>query len=147
MMDLQAALGLHPLERVEANLRRREEIWRRYDEAFADLPVFLPAAAEAGTRHARHLYTLLLDIDRLTVGPDDVQAALHRQHIGTGIHYVALHLHHYYRETFGYSRGDLPESEWISDRTLSLPLSPKLTDADVESVIFAVRHTLEHFSR
>ena len=69
MMDLQAALGLHQLDRVEANLERRRYIWARYDTAFADLPVFLPAAEEEGTRHARHLYALLLDIDRLRAGP------------------------------------------------------------------------------
>ena len=72
---------------------------------------------------------------------------MHQQGIGTGIHYRALHLHQYYRETFGYRRGDFPNSEWISDRTLSLPLSPKLTGEDVDSVIFAVRHTLEYFAR
>jgi dTDP-4-amino-4,6-dideoxygalactose transaminase len=147
MMDLQASLGLHQLERVERNLARRQQIWIRYDQAFGDLPAFLPPPEEEGTRHARHLYTLLLDIDRLRVDRDEVQAALHRQRIGTGIHYRALHLHHYYRETYRYRLGDLPSSEWISDRTLSLPLSPKLTDGDVESVIFAVSHTLEYFAR
>ena len=138
MMDLQAALGLHQLDRVEANLERRRQIWTRYDQAFANLPVFLPTPEEKDTRHARHLYTLLLDIDRLRAGRDEIQAALHRQRIGTGIHYRALHLHHYYRETFGYTSRDLKNAGWISHRTLSLPLSPKLTDQDVESVIFAV---------
>jgi dTDP-4-amino-4,6-dideoxygalactose transaminase len=147
MMDLQAALGIHQLRRVEDNLTRRQEIWGRYDSAFEGLPVFLPAPEEKDTRHARHLYTLLLDVDRLRVGRDEVLMALHRQNIGTGIHYKALHLHRYYRETFGYERGQLPNAEWISDRTLSLPLSPKLTDDDVEDVVFAVRQTLEHFAR
>jgi dTDP-4-amino-4,6-dideoxygalactose transaminase len=72
--------------------------------------------------------------------------ALHRQGIGTGIHYRALHLHRYYREAFGYTRGDLPHAEWISDRTLSLPLSPKLSDEDVDDVIFATSQTLEYFA-
>jgi dTDP-4-amino-4,6-dideoxygalactose transaminase len=147
MMDLQAALGLGQLRRVEANLVRRQEIWRRYDEAFANLPVFLPAPEEEGTRHARHLYTLMLDIERLSASRDEIQQALHRQNIGTGIHYRALHLHQYYREAFGYKRGDLPNSEWISDRTISLPLSPKVTDDDVNDVVFAVRRTLEHFAQ
>ena len=147
MMDLQAALGLHQLQRAELNLRRRREIWDRYDDAFKDLPVFLPRAEEEGTRHARHLYTLLVDIGRLRVGRDEIQLALHRQKIGTGIHYRAVHLHRYYREAFGYRRGDLPNSEWISDRTLSLPLSPALTDEDVADVTFAVRHTLEDFAK
>jgi dTDP-4-amino-4,6-dideoxygalactose transaminase len=147
MTDLQAALGLHQLRRAEENLARRQQIWGRYDEALAELPVFVPPPAEKATRHARHLYTLLLDVDQLSVGRDEVQIALHRQRIGTGIHYRALHLHRYFRETFGYARGDLPNADWISDRTLSLPLSPTLTDKDVEDVIRAVRRTLKYFAR
>jgi dTDP-4-amino-4,6-dideoxygalactose transaminase len=147
MMDLQAAIGIHQLARVEANLARRQEIWKRYDAAFADLPVFLPPPEEPGTRHARHLYTLMLDVDRLTATRDAIQLALHRQNIGTGVHYRAVHLHQYYRETYGYRPGDYPNAHWISERTLSLPLSPKLTDPDVEDVVFAVRRTLEHFAR
>lgn len=146
MMDLQAAIGLPQLARVEANLVRREAIWARYDRAFADLPAFLPAPVAADTRHARHLYTLILDVDRLRASRDEVQAALHKQFIGTGIHYRALHLHQYYRERFGARTGSLANAEWLSDRTISLPLGPQLTDADVEDVIFAVRHTLMHFS-
>ena len=142
MTDIQAALGVHQLARVELNLVRRQEIWARYDAAFADLPVFLPAPQAPGTRHARHLYTLLLDVDRLRVDRDAVQSGLHELKIGTGIHYRALHLHRYYRETYGYARGDFPNSEWISDRTLSLPLSSKLDDDDVDDVIHAVRRTL-----
>ena len=95
MMDLQAALGIHQLARVESTLRKRESIWTRYDEAFAGLPVFLPAAEAPGTRHARHLYTLMLDTDRLSADRDTVQRALHKQRIGTGIHYRALNLHQY----------------------------------------------------
>jgi len=138
MMDLQAALGVHQLARAEANLRRRQEIWRRYDEAFADLPLRTPAPEEPGTRHARHLYTVLLDLERLSRGRDEVLLDLHRQNIGTGVHYRALHLHPYYSEASGHVSGDLPSAEWISDRTVSLPLSPKLTDEDVEDVIAAV---------
>ena len=143
MTDLQAALGIHQLARVEENLRRREQVWAAYDEAFADLPTFAPAPAEAGTRHARHLYTLLLDVDSLSLTRDDLLTQLHEDNIGTGVHYRALHLHPYYRDTFGYVPGDFPNAEWISERTLSLPLSPKLTDADVEHVIAAVRRRLE----
>jgi dTDP-4-amino-4,6-dideoxygalactose transaminase len=142
LTDLQAAIGLHQLARVEANLERRNQIWARYDEAFADLPVFVPAPQEPGTRHARHLYTLMLDLDRLSIDRDAVQAELHRRRIGTGIHYRALHLHAYYRDTYGYGRGDLPNAEWISDRTISLPLSPKLSDDDVDDVISAVTSIL-----
>ena len=147
MTDLQASLGIHQLRRVEENLVVRRDLWAYYDDAFADLPVFPVPPEEPGTRHARHLYTLLLDLDRLRAGRDEVQRALHRQRIGTGVHYRALHLHRYYQEALGYAAGDLPNAEWISERTLSLPLSPKLTDDDVLDVVAAVRGTLTHFAR
>jgi dTDP-4-amino-4,6-dideoxygalactose transaminase len=143
MTDLQAALGLGQLARVEANLLRRREIWARYDEAFADLPVRTPAPEAPGTRHARHLYTLLLDLDRLRIDRDGVLATLHVLGIGTGVHYRAIHLHRYWRARYGLSPGALPGAEWISERTLSLPLSPRLSDDDVADVIDAVRHTLQ----
>jgi dTDP-4-amino-4,6-dideoxygalactose transaminase len=142
MTDMQAALGLHQLPRIERYLKRREEIWARYDAAFRDLPVITPAPPAPGTKHARHLYTLLLDIDRIGRGRDEIQQALHRENIGTGIHFIAAHLHQYYRERFGYRRGDFPNSEYISDRTISLPLSAKLTDEDIADVIAAVRKVL-----
>jgi len=85
----------------------------------------------------------MLDLDRLSIDRDAFQAELHRRRIGTGIHYRALHLHAYYRDTYGYGRGDLPNAEWISDRTISLPLSPKLSDDDVDDVISAVMSILE----
>ncbi len=143
MTDVEAALGIHQLRRVEKNLRRREEIWDRYDAAFSALPATVPAPPQPGTRHARHLYSLLVDVDQLGVTRDDVRAALHTQNIGTGVHYRALHLMSFYRRTYGYRRGDLPGAEWLSDRTVSLPLSPALTDQDVDYVIEAVTSVLK----
>jgi dTDP-4-amino-4,6-dideoxygalactose transaminase len=142
MTDMQAALGIHQLPRIEKYLTRREEIWKRYDDAFRDLPVITPAPADPHTRHARHLYTLLIDIDTLGRSRDEIQQALHGENIGTGIHFSSVHLHRHYRETYGYTRGDFPNAEYISDRTISLPLSAKLTDEDVTDVITAVRKAL-----
>jgi dTDP-4-amino-4,6-dideoxygalactose transaminase len=142
MTDMQAALGIHQLPRIERYLKRREEIWNRYDEAFRNLPVITPAPAAPETRHARHLYTLLIDIDRVRKSRDEIQQALHRENIGTGIHFSSVHLHRYYRETYGYKVGDFPNAEYISDRTISLPLSAKLTDGDVGDVIAAVKKVL-----
>ncbi|MCL5291410.1 MAG: DegT/DnrJ/EryC1/StrS family aminotransferase [Actinobacteria bacterium] len=147
MMDVQAAIGIHQLPRLKRYHKRREEIWRAYDEAFADLPLTMPAPPEPETVHARHLYTILLDLDRLTLDRDRFQEALYRKNIGTGIHFVALHLHPYYAHTLGYKRGDFPNAEYISDRTLSLPLSAKLTDDDVGDVIEAVREVADRYSK
>ncbi|MCX6356363.1 MAG: DegT/DnrJ/EryC1/StrS family aminotransferase [Candidatus Aureabacteria bacterium] len=142
MTDMQAALGIHQLPRIERYLRRREEIWRRYDEAFKGLPLTTPAPPDPDTVHARHLYTPLIDIDRIGRSRDEIQAALHRENIGTGIHFMSVHLHDYYRRTYGHARGDFPNAEYISDRTISLPLSAKLADGDVGDVIAAVRKVL-----
>jgi dTDP-4-amino-4,6-dideoxygalactose transaminase len=139
MMDIQASLGIHQLPRVNDYWIRRQEIWQRYNEAFRDLPLFTPATVEPGTRHAYHLYTLLLDTDNLAITRDQFLNMMTQQKIGVGVHYIALHLHPYYQKTYGYKRGDFPNAEWISDRTVSLPLSPKLSDTDVEDVIEAVR--------
>lgn len=84
----------------------------------------------------------MIDIDSARATRDEVQRALHERKIGTGVHYRALHLHDYYRRTFGYREGDLPNAEWISERTLSLPLSAKLTDDDIADVIAAVRSVI-----
>ena len=147
MTDIQASLGIHQLRRIEENLKIRERIWRRYNEAFADISEIITPAEEEGIRHARHLYTILLDIDRLRIDRNRFIELLKAENIGAGIHYIALHLHSFYRKTFGYKRGDFPNAEYVSDRTVSLPLSPKMTDQDVEDVIRAVRKVVENVRR
>lgn len=139
MTDIQAAIGLCQLPRLDTWLRKREALWVRYDAAFADLACATPLPPEPDTRHARHLYTILLDIDRLGKSRDEVMLELHRRGIGTGVHYLSLHLHRYYRERFGFNREDYPEAAWISERTLSLPCSPKLSHAEIARIIDAVR--------
>ena len=141
MTDLQASLGLHQLARLERNLVARERLWHLYDQGLGGLkglrtPV-VPAAA--GARHARHLYTVQLDLERLDVDRVRFVQALGAENIGTGIHFVPVHLHRYYSETFGYRRGDFPEAEYIGDRTVSLPLSAAMTAEDAIDVIAAVR--------
>jgi dTDP-4-amino-4,6-dideoxygalactose transaminase len=147
MMDLQAAIGIHQLPRIDRYWQRRQEIWNRYNEAFVDLPVFLPAPVEPDTRHAFHLYTLLLDLDNVGLTRDQFLAELTNRNIGVGVHYIALHLHPFYQKNYGYKRGDFPNAEWISDRTVSLPLSAKLTDEDVEDVVKAVSSILGAHNR
>ena len=143
-MDIQASLGIHQLKRVGKYLKIREKIWKKYDRAFQGLPLTVPAPAEKDTVHARHLYTPLLDIDATDISRDAFQQGLHIENIGTGIHFVALHLHPYYANTFGLKRGDFPNAEFISDRTISLPLSAKLTEEDTDDVICAVKRCLKN---
>lgn len=138
MMDLQAAIGIHQLPRIDEYWKRRKLIWDRYNIALKGLPVFTPMPVEPNTKHAFHLYTLLVDIDNLKITRDVFLDKMGKRNIGAGVHYVALHLHPYYQNAFGYKRGDFPNAEWISDRTVSLPISPKLTDEDAGDVIGTV---------
>ncbi len=143
MMDIQAAIGIHQLPRVDRYWKRRQDIWNCYNSAFKKLPVLTPAQIKPYIRHAYHLYILLLDIDRLNILRDSFLDEMKKQNIGVGVHYIALHLHPYYQGAFGYKQGDFPNSEWISERTVSIPLSAKLTDVDVEDVCKSVESVLE----
>jgi len=139
MMDIQAAIGIHQFPRMDKYWERRQEIWKQYDEAFKNLPVFTPAIVEPNTRHAYHLYTLMLNTDQLATTRDQFLDAMTKENIGVGVHYIALHLHPYYQEIYGYKKGYFPNAEWISERTVSVPLSAKLTEEDVGDVIGAVK--------
>jgi dTDP-4-amino-4,6-dideoxygalactose transaminase len=143
MMDLQAAMGIHQLARVEESWKRRKEIWERYQEAFADLPIGLPAPIEAETRHAYHLYTIMVDEPRARISRDAFLDAMTAEKIGVGVHYRSIPEHPYYQSTFGWRPEDFPQAYRIGMQTVSLPLSPKLTDSDVEDVISAVSRVLE----
>lgn len=143
MTDLQASLGLHQIKRVNKNLKRRETIWQRYDEAFQDLPIQIPSPVANETVHARHLYTILVDPKETGIERDAFQHELFKRNIGTGIHYTSVHLQPYYRDVLGYQPGQFPAAEYISDRTLSLPLGPSMNDQDVADVIEAVCDTVK----
>lgn len=142
MMDLQAAIGLHQLARVEENWHRRRELWQRYDRALADLSITLPAAPESDTRHGYHLYTVMIDPARCGLTRDAFLDAMNRVRIGTGVHYLAVPEHPYYQQRFGWRAEQWPHATRLGRQTVSLPLSPTMTDADSERVIDAIRTIL-----
>jgi dTDP-4-amino-4,6-dideoxygalactose transaminase len=141
MTDVQAAVGLHQLPQLEAWIERRTQQWARYDEQLAGLALETPPPAEPGTRHGRHLYQVL-------VGPgaplsrDELLDALTARKIGVGVHYRGVHLHPFYRDKYGLSPDDFPVANSISERTVSLPLGPKVTDTDQDDVIAALTDLL-----
>ena len=142
MMDLQAAMGIHQLQRVEPYWLRRKEIWQRYNEEFADLPISLPTDPEPETRHAYHLYTILIDEAKAGMARDAFLDAMTAHNIGVGVHYLSIPEHPYYQKTFGWKPEDYPNAMRIGRQTVSLPLSAKLTDEDVEDVITVVKQIL-----
>lgn len=147
MMDIQAALGLGQMARLEDNSKKREKVWQAYQGALGDLPLFLPVADQPDTRHARHLFTILADTDRLTVDRDFLLGALYAEGIGSGVHYIALHSHKFYQDTLGCRIGDFPNAEFISDRTLSIPLSASMSNRDTEDVIAAVKKVFTWYAK
>jgi dTDP-4-amino-4,6-dideoxygalactose transaminase len=142
MMDLQASIGLRQLEKVERYWKRREEIWSRYMTELADMPLMLPAPVELGTRHAYHLFTVRVEEKRAGICRDAFLAGMTRNKIGVGVHYLSIPEHPYYQDRFGWLPDDYPHARDIGRETVSLPISAKLTDQDVEDVIDAVRRVL-----
>jgi len=142
MMDLQAAIGIHQLKRIDAQWQRRQSICKQYSEAFRDLPVGLPADPESDTRHAFHLYTILIDEARTGISRDSFLDRMTKSNIGVGVHYLSLTEHPYYQHTLGWKPDDCPQATRIGQQTVSLPLSAKLSDADVTDVIHAVADIL-----
>jgi len=142
MMDLQAALGIHQLRRVDANWRRREEVWQRYNDAFRGWPLTLPAENEPDTRHAYHLYTVLIDEDVTGLSRDQFLDALTASDIGVGVHYLSVPEHPVYQREFGWRPEDYPNAMRVGRQTVSLPLAANLSEADVARVIDAVYRIL-----
>jgi len=148
MMDIQAALGLHQLKRLEGFIVERARQAARYDAAFEGLSgLILPARVAYPARHAWHLYTPLVDVDRLTISRDRFMDELKRRNIGAGLHYTAAHEFSYYAGRFGWKPEDYPEAHFVSERIVSLPLFPGLSEADQDDAIAAVSEVLEEFRR
>ena len=143
MTDLQASLGLHQIKKIDRFNTRRNELWKLYTDNFKALPLILPARPEEDTVHAQHLFPVLIDQKRAGISRDEFMYELHKQGIGTGVHFVPVHLHQYYTDKFGFKAGDYPNAEYIGERTVSLPFSPKLSDADVKRVIKTVADILK----
>ena len=142
MMDLQAALGIHQLARVEKNWLRRRGIWDQYQSSLADLPIQLPAEPDPNTRHAFHLYTVMIDEDECGISRDEFLDRMNSRGIGTGVHYLSIPEHPYYQQRFGWSPEQWPHAMRIGQRTASLPLSARLSANDVERVVTSIRDEL-----
>ena len=141
LTDIAAAIGLHQLKKVRRFQQRREQIARRFGEAFAGLPVIAAPAAPAGETHAWHLYPLRLG-DDAAVERDRFIERMFERGIGCSVHYIPLHLHPYWRDRYALTPAMFPHSQYAYERLVSLPIYTRMTDADVERVIGAVREAL-----
>lgn len=147
LTDLQCALGVAQLARLDDWLLRRREIAAQYLEGIAGIGGVRPLIVSARAEHAWHLFVVQLEIERLRVDRDTVFKALRAEGIGVNVHYMPVHLHPYYQHVNGGGIGLCPNAEAAYERILSLPVFAGMTDADVADVLTAVRKVLEAYRR
>lgn len=137
MSDLQAAMGIHQLRRLDGFIARRREIAERYRDAFADLPELQLPMDCPRRPHTYHLFAVRVGVDR-----DQFIGEMRRARIGTSVHFIPLHHHPFYQQAYGYRPEQFPVAEQMYQGLVSLPLYPKMSDGDVEDVIGAVREII-----
>lgn len=138
MTDIQAALGYSQLQKLSSFKGRRREIVARYNDAFRSLRHVTTPVEPEGTSSCFHLYVAQIDFVALGKGRSQVMKELQEKGVGTQVHYIPVHTQPYYQKNFGYAYGDYPVAERYYERTLSLPLYPLMSDAEVDLVISAV---------
>jgi UDP-4-amino-4-deoxy-L-arabinose-oxoglutarate aminotransferase len=143
MTDIAAVLGLGQLSRLQEFNRKRAELASLYLEKISGIHEILPLGIPCyQMKHSWHLFIVRLDIEKAGMDRDEFMRELKRRNIGTGIHFRAVHLQKYYTEAMQTRRGMLPNTEWNSDRIVSLPLFPDMTEKDIDSVIEAIKEVL-----
>ena len=147
MTDIQAALGLRQLDKLNDFQKKRENIIIAYNKAFSDLKEISIPFVKDHIKHAWHLYPIRLFTEKLEINRNQFIEALRAENIGTSVHFIPAHLQPYYKDTFGFQKGDFPVAEYVFDRIISLPLFPKMNDKDVKDVIEAVRKIIEYYRK
>jgi dTDP-4-amino-4,6-dideoxygalactose transaminase len=147
MMDIQAALGIHQLPKLDGFIEKRRKLAEAYQEDFRDAPLILPEAVPWPAKHAWHLYAPLVDIERLSIDRDRFMAELKERNIGCGLHYSAAHEFSFYRKKYGWRPEDFPEAHFVSERIVSLPLFPDMTESERQDVVEAVSDISRKFAR
>jgi dTDP-4-amino-4,6-dideoxygalactose transaminase len=147
MTDIQAAMGLAQLRKLERFQARRRQIVAAYNLAFGGVEALETPVERAEVNHAWHLYTLRLRPGTLRIDRDRFLQELAARNIGTSVHFIPIHLHPYYREKYGYQPGDFPVAYDAYQRLMSLPLHPLLSDTDVSHVVAAVHDVVRKFTR
>ena len=146
LSDLQCALGLSQLKKLPQWLQQRRAVASRYDEAFSQIPEIILPELRPRVSHARHLYTIMLHLDRLQAGRQEMFQSLRTAGIGVNVHYLPVHLHPFYQQRFRTAPGDCPAAEWCYERLLTLPLFPSMTSGQIDTVITTVSGVMEEFS-
>jgi UDP-4-amino-4-deoxy-L-arabinose-oxoglutarate aminotransferase len=141
--DILAVLGISQLKRIHEFISKREMLASLYMDKLRDIDEIIPLSVpEKNIRHSWHLFIVRLDTDKTSLTRNQFMEELKNRNIGTGLHFRAVHLQKYYRETMGFGSGLLPHTEWNSERILSLPLFPDMQPEDVSDVVAAIKDIL-----
>ena len=146
MTDIQAAMGIVQLNKLESFIKIRQKYANIYTQAFEKIPEITVLKRIYDIRHGETMYVIMLNLEKLKIDRDEFVQCLQAENIFPTVHFKALHLHTYYRETYGYKEGDYPVAEDASNRVISLPFSPKLTEDDVQDVIKAVGKLTKYYA-
>jgi dTDP-4-amino-4,6-dideoxygalactose transaminase len=147
MPDIQAAIGIHQLKKAEKFLQVRKKYVEMYDKAFAKIPEIKILGRKENIKHSHYLYVIQVKTEDLTADRDIIMNAIQAENIGIGIHFRALHLQPYYKNTYGFKLGDFPNAEYASDRVISLPLYPAMTEGDAADVIKATSRVISRYRK
>ena len=142
MTDIQAAIGIHQLKKVDAFQQVRVKIAETYTAAFADLEEITPPMEKKDVVSAWHLYPIRLNLDTLTIDRSQFIEELKKRNIGSSVHFIPLHIQPYYRDKYGYAPEDYPVAHTEYHRLVSLPINLRLTEKDLADVIEAVRDVI-----
>ena len=146
LTDIQSALGLSQIKKLDDFILKRREIVNKYNEAFKDLKEIVTPFENEYSKSGYHIYVLLLNLDKLKCGRKEIFEALQAENIGVNVHYLPVYLHPYYKK-LGYKKGECPVAEDIYNRMITIPLFPSMTDKDIKDVIEAVKKVLNYYRK
>lgn len=147
MFDIQAALGLTQLSRLEEMQEKRLKIAAKFQEAFGKMDAIDPPFVPEYATHCWHLYVIRIVPELLTIDRDQFIVELNERNVGTSVHFIPVHYMSAYQKRYGYKEGDFPKTQKHFDRIISLPLYPTMTDEETQYVIDAVADIVEKFHK
>jgi dTDP-4-amino-4,6-dideoxygalactose transaminase len=147
LTDLAAAVGIPQLRKCDHFWAIRQRYATLYNDGFRDLPEIILPSVKEDVQHSWHLYVIQLDQERLRIGRDAFIELMRKNNIGCSVHFIPLHLHPFYRDTFGYRPHHFPTASTVFERIVSLPIYPRMTEADVQHVIEVVREIICEYRR
>jgi len=142
MDNIQGALGVEQLKKLESFIEKRRKLANLYSDLLKGVSGIITPAEKEYTRHSYHLYPILLDIDSISMSRDEFIDKLKEYKVGASVHFIPLHLHPYYQKTYGYKKGDFPTAEYLFYREVSLPLYPRMNEEDVRYVVESIKEII-----